>query len=95
VNADGRDDLYIVRGGTGNAADLLLISTRSGRRFRRAAIPQTRIGSADDVVSIDHDRNGLADFLVLNGLRKPGPLREHHAHPQRRQRHELRGASLP
>jgi hypothetical protein len=38
------------------------------------AIPQARSGGADDVITIDHDRNGLADFLVLNGLERAGPI---------------------
>ena len=29
--------------------------------------PSRAGGQADDVVPIDHDQNGLTDFLVLNG----------------------------
>jgi hypothetical protein len=39
-----------------------------------AAIPSTRSGSVDDVVTIDHDRDGLDDFLVLNGRFFAGPV---------------------
>jgi hypothetical protein len=74
VNGDGRADLYVSRGGPGNADDRLLISLRSGRAYRSVAIPQARSGGADDVITIDHDRNGLADFLVLNGLERAGPI---------------------
>ena len=74
VNADGRADLYVVRGGPGNAPDRLLINSGRGRAFRSAAIPQARFGGADDVVALDHDRNGLTDFVVLNGLGRAGPI---------------------
>ena len=30
-------------------------------------IPQARDGSAELVIATDHDRNGLTDFVVLNG----------------------------
>jgi hypothetical protein len=38
------------------------------------AIPQTRRGSADDVIALDYDGNGLTDFVVLNGRKKAGPV---------------------
>jgi hypothetical protein len=37
-------------------------------------IPQTAKGSADDVIVLDVDRNGLSDFLVLNGHATAGPV---------------------
>jgi hypothetical protein len=74
VNADGHPDLYIVRGGPGNAPDQLLVNALRGRAFRRVTIPQARSGGADDVIAIDHDHNGLTDFVVLNGLERPGPV---------------------
>jgi hypothetical protein len=49
-------------------------NTRSGRSFRRLSIPQARSGTADDVIVLDHDRNGLDDFLVLNGNGFVGPV---------------------
>ena len=74
VNRDRRADLYVVQGGSRNIADRLFINRGSGRRFSSASIPSTRSGSADDVVTIDHDRNGLDDFLVLNGRSFAGPV---------------------
>jgi hypothetical protein len=39
-------------------------------------LPDTRPGSAESVTAIDYDRNGLMDFLVLNGrgTGNPGPI---------------------
>jgi hypothetical protein len=75
VNGDGRDDLYVLQGGfSGNAADLMLVNRRRGRAFVGHTIPQTRIGRADDVATIDHDQNGLDDFIVLNGRQSRGPV---------------------
>jgi hypothetical protein len=74
VDADGRADLYVMRGGPGNAPDRLLVNTGRGRVFRSASIPQARSGGADDVIALDHDHNGLADFVVLNGLGRAGPV---------------------
>jgi hypothetical protein len=74
VNADGRADLYVLRGGIGNKPDLLLLNRRKGRKFVSQRIPQTRVGVADDVVALDHDRNGLDDFLVTNGWQSRGPV---------------------
>jgi hypothetical protein len=74
VNGDGAPDLYVVQGTMERQVpDLMLVNGGSGSRFRSMPIPQARTGSAEDVVAIDHDRNGLADFVVLNGR---GSLRE-------------------
>jgi hypothetical protein len=68
VNGDARPDLYVAQGTTDRQVrDLMLVNTGSGRGYRPMSIPQARSGSAEDVVVLDHDRNGLADFLVLNG----------------------------
>jgi hypothetical protein len=78
VNGDKRADIYIARGGQGgNRPDRLLVNDGKGRSFTSVRIPQvgTKAGRADDVVAIDHDRNGLTDFIVLNGRgREPGPI---------------------
>ena len=47
---------------------------RKSRKFVSQRIPQTRAGIADDVVTLDHDRNGLDDFLVTNGCQSKGPV---------------------
>jgi microcompartment protein CcmK/EutM len=38
------------------------------------AIPQAATGRGDDAVAIDHDGNGLEDFVVLNGNNARGPI---------------------
>ncbi len=73
VDGDGRDDLYVQRGGRGNQPDLLLVGRQGGRRWISRPIPQARGGLADDVVALDHDRNGLVDFFVTNGRQSTGP----------------------
>jgi hypothetical protein len=71
VNGDGRRDLYVLRGenSTGeNASDWVFVNAGNGRNFSRMpSIPHTREGEAESVWPIDYDRNGLTDFLVLNG----------------------------
>ncbi|MBX3028655.1 MAG: VCBS repeat-containing protein [Chloroflexi bacterium] len=77
VDADGDLDLYVVLGTRAKQRDdLLLINRGDGRRYGSMTIPQTRTGSAESVTAIDHDRNGLMDFLVLNGRGStfPGPI---------------------
>jgi hypothetical protein len=74
VNGDGRDDLYIVRGnGVRNPADVMLLNRENGRSFSSLSIPQAYSGDGDDAIAIDHDGNGLTDFLVLNGRNSRGP----------------------
>jgi hypothetical protein len=75
ADGDRRADLYIVRGDSGvNPADVLLLGRRGGRRYTAMSIPQTRLGDAEDAIAIDHDGNGLTDFLVLNGRERAGPI---------------------
>ncbi len=72
------DDLYLVRSHrSDNLDDILLVNDGKGRAFTSVSIPQAGLknGKGDDVVAIDHDRNGLTDFLVLNGDGDdPGPI---------------------
>ncbi len=76
VNADGLADLYVARGTPArNTPDLLLVSRSGGRAFTSVRIPQTSRGRADDVIAIDHDHNGLTDFVVLNGRARSGPVK--------------------
>ncbi len=56
-------------------SDLLLVSKSGGTRFSSVRIPQTSKGAADDVFSLDWDKNGLADFVVLNGRGPKGPVK--------------------
>jgi hypothetical protein len=75
VNGDGKDDLYIVRAdGDRNPADVLLVNRDAGGAWTSLAIPQAAVGRGDDVLAIDHDGNGLEDFLVLNGNNARGPI---------------------
>jgi len=70
VNADGLPDLYVLRGATStstNAPDQMLLNTGAGLSFTSMAMPGTPGGLADSVVPIDYDRNGLMDFVVMNG----------------------------
>jgi len=78
VDSDARPDLYVVQRGRADAdeRDLMLLNRRGGRRLRSIRIPQTRKGKGDYVTSLDYDRNGRADFLVMNGFHKRrGPVR--------------------
>ncbi|HKZ91038.1 MAG TPA: VCBS repeat-containing protein, partial [Candidatus Limnocylindrales bacterium] len=75
ASGDGVADIYVVRGNDdANKPDLLLISQNGARDLVSVEIPQTVKGSADDVVALDYDQNGLTDFVVLNGRRKAGPV---------------------
>jgi hypothetical protein len=77
INGDRAQDLYVVQGTMDRQTrDLMLVNNGSGTGFHLTSIPQARTGSAEEVVAIDHDRNGLADFLVLNGRgsTRAGPL---------------------
>jgi hypothetical protein len=83
VNGDGLDDLFIVRGTRGgNKPDVLLVSGAKGRRWTPVKIPYEKKGSGDDVLAIDHDKNGLTDFIVLNGRRGPGRVQMLAAYPK-------------
>jgi hypothetical protein len=74
ADGDGYPDLYVVTAGPGNWPDHLLLNRRKGRAFVSVRIPQAADGGGDDVLVLDYDQNGLADFLVLNGLPRSGPV---------------------
>ncbi|MEX1295861.1 MAG: VCBS repeat-containing protein [Candidatus Limnocylindrales bacterium] len=68
VNGDGRDDLYLMRSETDkNVPDVMLVNRKKGRKWVSMVIPQVSDGAGDDAFAVDHDGNGLEDFLVLNG----------------------------
>jgi hypothetical protein len=86
VNGDGLNDIYVVRSGHyikrfrtnihGDHPDRMLVNRNFGHRFKSIPIPQTRRGTGDAVAPIDYDRNGLTDFIVMNGFMKAeGPVR--------------------
>ena len=75
VNGDGRGDLYVLRSnGSHNPEDVLLLNRGGGRAWASMIIPQVSGGTAEDAYAIDHDGNGLDDFLVLNGHNDRGPI---------------------
>ena len=74
ANGDGRPDLYLVRSSASrNYPDVMLLNQGAAKRWTSVTIPQVSAGSGDDVYAIDHDSNGLDDFLVLNGHNARGP----------------------
>jgi len=74
ANGDGKGDLYIVRSNGGrNTPDVMLLNRRNGSSWSSVTIPQVRSGDGDDAYAIDHDGNGLDDFVVLNGHNRRGP----------------------
>jgi hypothetical protein len=75
ASGDGFPDLYVVQGDTDpNQPDAMLINDGTGAGFAEMDIPQTDEGGGEAAYPIDHDGNGLSDFLVLNGAREPGPV---------------------
>jgi len=78
INADGHLDLYVLRSGRFKSskprdaqvdlADKMFVNTGAGR-VRAKPIPQSLRGIGEAVTAIDHDRNGLTDFIVQNGER--------------------------
>jgi hypothetical protein len=71
VNGDGRSDAYVMRAKSAtstNAPDQVYLNDGTGNTFSlMSSIPSTSQGAAESVWPIDHDGNGLTDFLVLNG----------------------------
>lgn len=77
VDADGDQDLYLLRQKGGAVRnDIVLLNRGDGRGYRAVAVPAGPYGKADTVVPIDHDGNGTTDFLVLEGAGDSrGPVR--------------------
>jgi hypothetical protein len=74
VNGDKRNDLYLVRSDYDrNSPDVMLLNLGKGKKWSSLVIPQVYAGAGDDAYAIDHDGNGLDDFLVLNGHNARGP----------------------
>ena len=75
ADGDGGLDIYVLRQkDRARHDDTLLLGRRGGRDWRAVRVPSRHGGVADDVVAIDHDGNGRADFLALNGGDGAGPL---------------------
>lgn len=86
VNGDRRNDVYVLRAGSfdpelpdgaqTDVTDRMLVRVAGERSFAPIALPPVRQGIGEAVTAIDHDRNGLTDFIVQNGrLRAIGPTR--------------------
>ena len=68
ADGDGDMDIFILRHKqTARDNDLILFNRGNGRRYTAVEVPSRGGGSADQVYALDHDGNGLTDFLVLNG----------------------------
>ena len=77
VDGDGDKDLYVAQGtSVKQRPDLMLRNRGNGRAYDSMPVPTVDDGSAESVTTIDYDKNGLADFLVLNGKGSlnPGPV---------------------
>ena len=75
ASGDGRADIYVVRGNSNkNLRDRLLVSRKRGKRYTSVRVPHTSKGSGDFVIALDYDKNGLTDFVVLNGRKAAGPV---------------------
>mgnify|MGYP001826273535 FL=1 len=84
ASGDGKADIYVVRGNDkNNKPDRLLVSKNGGTKFASVRIPTTGKGSADDVIALDYDKNGLTDFVVLNGRLGKGPVQLLASFPRR------------
>jgi hypothetical protein len=69
ANGDGRPDVYVVqrcRRGV-NQPDSLMLNDGTGTGLVEIPVPQAEQGCGDVAASIDHDLDGMDDFLVLNG----------------------------
>ena len=77
VNADHNPDVYVVAGKGGsvnnqcesvtNQPDLLRLGTPTGTFPTQLPVPESSVGQGDHAYPIDYNRDGLTDFLVLNG----------------------------
>jgi hypothetical protein len=68
ADGDGDVDIYVLQGRSRDGSrDLILRNRGDGRAFDRLEVPAVRGGSEDDVIALDYDSDGRADFLALNG----------------------------
>ncbi len=93
VNLDQVPDIYVVRSypfdprrpadNQRDASDVMLASNGTAGRFARLKVPQIAKGIGESVTAIDHDQNGLSDFIVMNGrFEARGPIRLVAFYPQ-------------
>ena len=73
---DGRHgkDILAVEGcvSARNVHDVLLLNAGGGRRWKATPVPSPLQGCGDVAATLDFDRDGKADFVVLNGGRFDG-----------------------
>jgi hypothetical protein len=69
VTRNGDQDIYVVEGGSGSAnePDVMLLNNGAGTGFTQQSIPEATVGTGDNAYPINYEKNGLMDFLVLNG----------------------------
>jgi FG-GAP-like repeat len=83
VNADGRPDIYVSETlNTANSPDVMLLNDGTGTSFTSTPIPDTSQGIGGQVSSIDYNRNGATDFIVINGTDQAGPVQLISFYPQ-------------
>jgi hypothetical protein len=69
IDGDGAPDILVVEGCLDrmNIDDVLLMNRGDGRGFIQKPVPHVGLGCGDRAASLDFDRDGRADFVVLNG----------------------------
>jgi FG-GAP-like repeat len=70
ADADGDQDIYAVQAcddDGSNVRDRLYLNDGSGVDYGPIEIPEAQSGCGNVAAPIDHDGNGSADFIVLNG----------------------------
>jgi hypothetical protein len=69
-------DIFVVEGcvAAENQPDWLLVNDGTGRRFDLRSAERIDSGCGDTAVAIDVDRDGMDEFVVLNGGGKDQPL---------------------
>jgi FG-GAP-like repeat len=75
-DGDGDNDIYVVEGCVRrrNRDDVLLVNDGSGRHFLLRRMDRVRYGCGDTAATLDFDRDGMDEFVVLNGGGKDQPL---------------------
>jgi hypothetical protein len=71
------NDVFLVQGCVDgrNVDDVLLLNDGHGRTWTKARVPRGIDGCGDAAATIDFDRDGMDDVVVINGggRRGPGP----------------------
>ncbi len=69
INGDGAPDILVVEGCVDrvNVEDVLLMNRGDGRGYTQKPVPHVALGCGDHAAAVDFDRDGMADFVVLNG----------------------------